>query len=223
VQEIPHGWHNGGPASLAGGHRRHLHIAIRGAIVVGLLSATTLVLALAAAPAGAACGCPARTSSAPSGAVFQGILTTVADPALASGSASAGAAEDIEYTFRVDRVLRGEVAGTIIVRAPADSLDCPTPMVVGRRYEVAARAVSGGLEMTGCAEGTALDSDVLTLGRSGASLTSDDGPDRFFVLGLAGLSLIAAVAVTVLAVDHVRRVRRTAEPLSADGLHEPRR
>jgi hypothetical protein len=201
---------------------RHLHIAIRGAIVVGLLTATTLVLALTAAPAGAACGCPARAAYGASGVVFQGVLTSVADPALASGSAAPVTTTDIEYTFRVDRVLRGGVADTIMILAPAESVDCATPMVVGRRYEVAARAGGRGLELTGCAEGESLDSDVLTLGRSGASLTSDDGPDYFFVLGLAGLSLVAAVAVTLLAVDHVRRVRRPAEPLSAAGPREPR-
>jgi hypothetical protein len=200
---------------------RHLHIAIRGAIVVGLLAATAVVLALTAAPAGAACVCPARATSGGSGLVFQGTLTSAAEPASASGSAPAAAA-DIEYTFRVDRVLRGEVADTIMIMAPADALECETPMVVGRRYEVFARAVATGLEMSGCAEGSALDSDVLTLGRSGASLTADDGPDRFFVLALAGLSLIAAVTVTVLAIDHVRRVRRAGEPLSVDGPHTPR-
>jgi hypothetical protein len=199
---------------------RYLHNAIRGAIVVGLVSATMVVLALVAAPAGAACGCAARSPTSPGdAAVFQGTLTAVADPGLGAAAPST----ELEYTFRVDRILRGQVPDTVVVMAPPESADCTTPMAVGRRYEVAARADGPGLEMTGCAEGAALDSDVLALGRSGQSLTSDDGPDRFFVLGLAGLSLIAAIAVSLLAVDHVRRVRRTVDPMPADGLRERER
>jgi hypothetical protein len=201
---------------------RNLHIAIRGAVAAVVLSTSAVVLALTAAPAGAACGCPVRSSAAPapSATVFQGTLTAVADPGL--GQAGTGVADgtDLQYTFRVDSILSGTVDATVVVLAPVDALDCTTPMVVGRRYEVAARSATAGLELTGCAESAALGSDVLALGRNGASLTSDDGPDRFFVLGLAGLSLIAAVAVTVLAVDHVRRVRRSADALSADGLRQ---
>jgi hypothetical protein len=205
------------------GHMRNLHIAVRGVLVAGLLLAGALVVTLTAAPAGAACGCPSRAPAATgSDAEFQGTLTAVADPGLARAGAAAGHATDLEYTFRVDRVVSGEVADTVVVAAPPDSADCTTPMVVGRRYQVATRAVASRVEMTGCAEAATLGSDVLALGRNGTSLTSDDGPDRFLVLGLAGLSLVVAAGVAVLAFDHVRRVRRSPEPLSADGVPDRR-
>jgi hypothetical protein len=196
---------------------RNLHIAVRGGIVAGLLVAATGVLALAATPAGAACGCAALGAGPnAAGAVFQGTLTAVADPGLAQGAGPEAGTTGLQYTFRVDRVLRGQVGGTVVVRAPAATTACATTLVVGQRYEVAARVDDGGLALTGCADPATVDSDVLALGRSGASLTSEDGPDFFLILGLAGLSLIGAVAVTLLAFDHVRRVRRTAEPPTVD-------
>ena len=61
---------------------RHLHIAIRGAIAVGLL--TVALAVVGPTPAGAACGCPPLGSTdVAGGPVFEGTLTAVAetDPA----------------------------------------------------------------------------------------------------------------------------------------------
>jgi hypothetical protein len=149
-------------------------------------------------------------------AVFQGTLVATVD-AGASGAPAAGPAR-LEYTFHVERVLHGAVAETVVVRAAEDSETCDA-LVVGRRYEVRTRVTDAGLEVAGCADGPAIDSDVLGIRRNGSPITAVDGPDHFLVLGLAGLGVIVGIAVTVLAVDHVRRARRT----SADGADAPRR
>ncbi len=121
---------------------RNLHSAIRGAVVAGFLAATTVVLAFTAAPAGAACGCAARRAATASGgeAAFEGTLTVVADPGLgASGSAASRRRPAVHLPGRSSAERPGGRHGRGDSPRPS-APDCTTPMVVGRRYEVSARA-----------------------------------------------------------------------------------
>jgi hypothetical protein len=188
------------------------------AVLALLTLAASVVATREAAPAGALCGCTAAGGRVVEpDAVFQGTLVAAVDATATPGVATPGP-PTLDYTFHVERVLQGAVADTIVVRAAQDAETCDA-LVVGRRYEVRTRVTDTGLEVAGCADGPAIDSDVLALRRNGSPITAVDGPDHFLVLGLAGLGVIVGIAVTVLAVDHVRRARRRSE----DGTGPPER
>lgn len=120
----------------------------------GVVAMATAVFVVVAAVPCWACSCIARTDAEhyeAADVVFTGHATGRRDTA--PPGPMQNSADPIVWTFHVQSVQKGRAAENQEVSTTRDEASCGIEFVVGRRYQVFARAVEGGLH-TGLCDGT---------------------------------------------------------------------